>query len=709
MPSFAHAFLLLLALAAPASADELGDALAALRSPEAARRGAGERWLAGHVEPGDLPRLIGSVLEGGAEVRVRIARAVGEADRRLALTSALLVDDRADVRGLGETALRMRVARWNPDVAGRGLTGNDLRYELLDAARRSFPATLRLRLGETLAESCALLARRGTLPIGLSVDPSVASRRARAGRDPSDPIQLVGTWDEIVLALASYYRVGLEGFGLRVGKDGPEPYAFVRFCSPVEEGLRDTGEVVGGWCRTVALGRGEERRAAAARALAGCGFPEGVEWLADRAFVRNDAGDVEIADAAALEGVLAAAAEGRVAPRLARPETIALLVRLAGDERTPESERARSMAIVDALGRLADRTTGEEAVETGPVVLEGWSDADEFGRWVRLAILEGIGANAARTPAREVLADSDAGVGLALQALRTLRAATAGIADPGGVRPAKFEQLLAWPGSVARAAELGELLAGAGIRAGEEQGEGFFAEVTLLVRDLLADEAEPAGRTWRRLARSAPERGDAVARALALARDAGARVELLERAWRHARSDAQGPERAWIDRIAILASLVPDSELDDLARPLLGTPEAPDLAVLGAVAGRSRGGVADAARRRLSELLAVAFAARDSAEEAKPILDAVERAIGDLRSRELLPGGSAGRGVGEGQGVSLADLWRREVRSLLVSHALPRAGRGNRGLAAELGLDWPPPRPPRILDLAALDRRPTGP
>ena len=68
---------LLAAPCIPDRAEELRAAVTALSSVTAADRSRGERWLAAHAASADYPTLADTAVSGGAEVRVRLARAVG--------------------------------------------------------------------------------------------------------------------------------------------------------------------------------------------------------------------------------------------------------------------------------------------------------------------------------------------------------------------------------------------------------------------------------------------------------------------------------------------------------------------------------------------------------------------------------------------------------------------------------------------------------
>jgi len=695
--------LTLLLLTAPSDAtrgpDELDRRLAELAAPEGAVRHRAERWLTANVGPGDAERLALAARDGDPEVRHRLGRAVGGSARGLELSLLLLEVRDADVVGVAERALQARMARWNARAGEVAIVDLDLRTALERSAGESWPETVRLPLEGSLAELCALLARRGRVPVGISVAPEVADKVARSGQPEGQSLDLIGTWDEILRGLAGSFLVGLGGHAFDVDLDGATPASFVHIGPRLDGTPRTAAELLVSWCRDVTLGTSEPRRAAAARALAGSTWPEALRWLEARFLEREDP--------AALAGLLHAASEGRVVSAFSRPEVVARLVEGAETAlaaRDP-ARRREAFAIVDALSEVPNLAAGGDRT-IGAVVLAGWERATSEGRWLRLAILEGIGAPEGRAPAAEVLAARDASGWLLSQAVRTHVAATAGREADAATPLAAPEVLLALVSGVEEVAPLarrlraGDLAFPAGWRTPEALpgSVGSAGRAVVLLVHALAGDLEATGDHWAALlARGAAN--SAVAASLAEIRlEAG---DVLTRAWRRRRADEPG-----LDRCALLAGLVPPERFAEVSRELLAAGAgSTDFEVLGAIAGRETGGESERARRTLTAKLRTALQGNPALPEnraletAKPLLAALGRAMDELRAQALQPGRTSGRAGLTGQAA--AEVWRVEILRLAGAARM----RGS-ALGALLGPGWPPPLPPRVVDLARLDRRP---
>ena len=667
-------------------ADELDRRLAELSAPRGEVRHQAERWLAAHVGPEDGARIGAAALGGDAEVRVRLARVVAAADRSLVLSTDFLTSTQPALADLGTRALETRIARWSTRAREPGLTGTALSLALERTAQRSWPQTVQLPVTGTLAEACALLARRSRVPIGLVVSPSVAGRRTTAGA----PFVL-GTWDEVAAQIAQRFEVALEGHDLREDREGAGPAAFLRFCPVAEAGRRTQAELLIEWCREVSAGATERGRVLAANALSGARWPDAIDWLAERRRASTQ-------DQAALAGLLSAAAEGRVSPSLATPDSVrALLGRAAAAWEGGEEERRLSFSILDALRNLPNLTA--EGTSVGAVLGQGWEGTSEGERWLRLAMLEGIGAPEGVAPALAVLTDPDATGVLLEQALRTHAAATAGRGGDAVVIAAP-EKLFARPRDLADLLELARLLAREPLVLPEtwrlSAAEDVTGTLLLAATFALRGDVEAVEYHWRRLAGGSEPGTRASSRLGELLDELASEArEALVLGWRRARST--GDHAREVDRAAMLGGIVPPERFDEVAGALLTGPGPFDLELLAAVAGGSEASpVSLRARGTLTALLTEAAAGGTTSSEALPLLVALERAVNDLRRRAWSDASGGPPGT---RGAASWSAWRAEILGLRLRH--PRSPLWN-----HLSPGWPPPLPARVVDLARLDRRP---
>lgn len=417
--------LALLAAAAPliesgGARDDVPAQLARLDAPAAAERLDAQRWLSVHLARDDFPLVAERARAGGVEVCRRLAQAVGADDRNLGLAALLLTDRDPAVSEVGERALAERIAAWSascrdrplaPRTLPEGWSGNRPRPLALDADSVS--------LGELVDRLDRLGGGPAPLVLDPSLDPAVRAWIPERPRGPgSAPRSPTGSWSALLTQLTSLHGVSFEVLGQR----GPEEAqasrarAWVRVCKRGDEGARGDGDTVGhlvGWMRGVLREHDPRWNAACARALATSGWPGAVRWLAER-WGREG-------DPAALEGLLAAAARGRVAPALGPPARLRRLLTEA-DRRLAErgvGALAHAERLARALAQLPPLDPrGEPLVG---VLLEDWATLGPGSRWVRLVALEGQGRadpRAARV-CRDLLSRPGSS-GLRIQALRTL-------------------------------------------------------------------------------------------------------------------------------------------------------------------------------------------------------------------------------------------------------------------------------------------------
>jgi hypothetical protein len=184
---------------------------------------------------------------------------------------------------------------------------------------------------------------------------------------------------------------------------------WVRVCKRGDEGEATTSTHVIDWCRGLTRAHDEAWNTACAVALASLDWPAATLLLEERWRVDGQE--------AALQGLLCAAARGRVSPVLSHPDTLrTLLARpLDGPAGGPAAE-----ALARGLAQISPFAANGDAL--APILVEGWEGASLRSRWVRLVALEGMGVRhpgAARC-AREVFVDPAAGAHLRRQAARAL-------------------------------------------------------------------------------------------------------------------------------------------------------------------------------------------------------------------------------------------------------------------------------------------------
>ncbi len=368
---------------------DLAQALEALTAPHASDRVRAERWISVHAAPADFPALAEAAQRGDAEVRARLTRALGADGRHLGLALFFAGEREAVLAEVGVEAVRDQLGRWSEGL-GEPLAAaqpDDLRLrEALVATRESQPGEIyRIALaGAPVEEVVDRLVRLANLSLPVAVDPLLgAAPLAEHGA------VLEGTWDEILLGIASRFGATLEG-ALATDARGRSLPVFVCLRPAQVSRFRSAHEALLEWCR-LSLGEGAVATRAA-RALAESSWPAALFWLEERWLADGDP--------RALHGLLVAAGRGRVVPALERPEVVRSLLARAdaaqegGDAESLSSARRIARALA-ALGPLAaDGSRLDEILvegEIGPgralrlrlVALEGMSStSDSVARWV---------------------------------------------------------------------------------------------------------------------------------------------------------------------------------------------------------------------------------------------------------------------------------------------------------------------------------------
>ena len=436
------------------SPDELGERLADLSARSARVRAAAEVWLGSNARAEDFPRLLELAREGDPEVHGRLARALAREDRHLELAVSFARQAPPELARIGTTALHESALRWCDELAAAPRVGADLARILEDLAKRDAAAPVCLDLSASLETNLALLRELGDLPVALVADPTLLVRPSM----PDAPERLAcAPWDRMLALLAREHGLALQGFGLgTLETPGARDERWVRFApAPVRTATRPVHgvELLAAWCERLARDEFPDpssgRRIAAARSLASSGWPAALRWL-ESMWERER-------DEAAWEGLVLAAARGRVAPSLARPANVREIVRRAdallnaaaatpdsgsssgpGDppRPAPPSESARleqAFALIDALAAVGcSGTAGEDLMA---ILLESPLELSARSRWWRLAVLERAVCHAPAGGALEAylraqMNDAEAPHVLRLQALRAWCTATGGEGRP---------------------------------------------------------------------------------------------------------------------------------------------------------------------------------------------------------------------------------------------------------------------------------------
>ncbi len=620
---------------------ELGSWLERAGAGDWAERERAQRWLATHLETGDAAAVAARAAGPDAEVRARLARSIGGEPRLVELAASLALRPEPGAAEVGREALREQILSF--DSGAESPTG-----ETLD-----WLAELRLRTPERLSLSAELRAGAPGRLLDLfareriGAPPLVLDPRVRDVRSPANSTEFAGTLSELLLQCAAERELRVVGYGFGPDEGGRE-WILV---APAQSAASNAAELLGSWVLGAANPANvPAERAADARALAATGWPAGLAFL-ERRWIGGDE--------PALEGLLLAAGQGRVAPALQDAQRQrALYARLAGPE--DGSALARALAAAGPLSR-----TGEPL---GPLALQGFEHASPREQWLRLVVLEGQGRAfpEALAAADALLAAPASPAALVVEALR-VRAALAG-AVPLPHAPADPVALLEWASDARRRAELRALWSGLALGWPAQWNDlAVPAEAHGLLLELawLANAREPALAQARVLfADRTPRAFDALCAALA---------DLGSRALADALPAGTEPEAAHACAAALLAGLAPSSADEArIARWLSAGPQtAEELLALGSQAGSARGAEV---RAKLVELLGSAF----SLEERVAALDRA--------ARELQQQGA------EAELESFANAARARARGLSQSDLRTRLRPGRwpaplRGPARDLGRD----------------------
>lgn len=326
-----------------------------LAAPAQARLPAIER-LAAALDLSLAAALSGALSEADAERRLRLERALGDSSRAPELLLRLLADGRIEVRRSAERALAARLERFAPGADLPFLRGDDLPEALVERLRGEELCWYELSLAEDPRQNFARLARAEPEPLPLLIDPGLAES---ARRFPAPALTLRGSLDQLAYEIAR--QAGLElVLAFSAGEEPQDPPRPLFLCLALEGQPvgATTRELLIGWYRSLALA-GPDQGAAAARALCLSGSGEALELCAALAFDEGHQG--------ALSGVLAAAAVGRIHPRLLEPARFGALLERALGELTGGAPAPLAAELAAAVERFPRRGSG--GADLGGLVL----------------------------------------------------------------------------------------------------------------------------------------------------------------------------------------------------------------------------------------------------------------------------------------------------------------------------------------------------
>ncbi len=417
---------------------DLAQLVAALGADDLEVREVAQQELAGRLLNLESGAALVPMLEGKTPgVRRRLSLLLGADDRLLRHAVELAVASNAEYADVGRQAIDAQLLRWSrsafdePSVASFDVPRQPTRFPAAWEEQTGVRVAVDPNAGGGLGAFDRLdLHGRGPAPVIL--DPQVVERMIRRPAPRLEAFRVDGSWTEVLEGLATVHEAAYQVQGFRYPEDRGEgegaaseapARAWIHVVgrgsterAPVGRDLRASGgSIIERWCVTAAREGNVVRQSAAARALAGLDWAAAVHWFEDW---WHATGDV-----VALEGLMAAAARGRVAPSLQREASVRSVlafidresrevaalqraVAVAGDAESEAEARAlfeesrdaldrRSARLACGLAALAPITAGEVGVPAGapmiPLFIEGFEGAPPTGRWARLVALEGFG------------------------------------------------------------------------------------------------------------------------------------------------------------------------------------------------------------------------------------------------------------------------------------------------------------------------------
>ncbi|GEM_PF-2926075 len=418
--------------------EDLSQLVADLGADELEVRDLAQQELAGRLLEIESGAALVPLLEGKTPgVRRRLALLLGADDRLLRHAVELAVASNAEFADVGRQAIDAQLFRWScsafdePSVASFDVSRQPTRFPSAWEERAGVRVAVDPNAGGGLG-AFDRLDLHGGGPAPVILDPQVVERMVRRPSPPLEAFRVDGSWTDVLEGLATVHEAAyqVQGFrypGDRLGAADADSEAPARAWihvvgrgsterAPVGRDLRASGgSVIKRWCVTAAREGNVVRQSAAARALAGLDWAAAVHWFEDW---WHSTGDV-----VALEGLMAAAARGRVAPSLQRAASVRSVLafidresrevaalqraisRAGGEGRAAEAEAVyaeasasmdrRSAHLACGLAALAPITAGGAGAPPGepmiPLFTAGFEEAPPTGRWARLVALEGFG------------------------------------------------------------------------------------------------------------------------------------------------------------------------------------------------------------------------------------------------------------------------------------------------------------------------------
>ncbi|MEM1451133.1 MAG: hypothetical protein AAF957_21595 [Planctomycetota bacterium] len=381
------------------------------------------------------------------EARRRVTVSIGADDRLLGLAVRLAASGDEAVARVGRAAIESQLTRWSLSAFDEPSTAvydkDRQERELPDSWRNR--VAFRISVDPNAGGAVAAFDRFDRLGLGpapVVLDPMVAERMIRRPSPAVRARRVDGSWTEVLQVLCEVHDAAYQVQGYRypgerrasdaVAAEGDDDILFPRpWIHVVARGTterahlgrdlrRRGGSFVVDWCLTAQREGNLVRQSAAARALAAIDWPAAIAWF-ERKWLAS--GDV-----VALEGLMASAARGRVAPALQQSASVRKVLDLVDREarEVEELQRALSEALApetvyaarqayeeavrevdERARRLADGLAGLAPIASGagpnapgtpllPVFLEGFESAPPNGRWVRLVAMEGLGLTSRR-------------------------------------------------------------------------------------------------------------------------------------------------------------------------------------------------------------------------------------------------------------------------------------------------------------------------
>jgi hypothetical protein len=371
-------------LAAAAAGEDVRSSLARLDAPSSSERVEAERWLAGHLEPGDLALVAEAAKQGGLEVRTRLTRALGSDERHFELAALLYAELDPDLGAIGGEALATMSARWfgsadlQPRQGDKAIRELDSRLVASVALRwADEDADLVLdRLARFAPDLGPPSAPRDTL--GIVVDPALYADIVDGTRKPPAIESAGSEWIEGSFGAAlrdaiSRHRLGWEVFGI------PGDHPWIRVALRPDFDRTSGARLLLDWCREVLQYPDRPRGEGAALALAATSWPAPLEWFESRWR--------KLGDANALAGLELAAGRGLVHPGLATASAVDAL--LAEVEARKDDPRRRDRAI-RALASLP--RYGSDGADLVQRTLSRVDRTNGDGAWLAATIVAGVGS-----------------------------------------------------------------------------------------------------------------------------------------------------------------------------------------------------------------------------------------------------------------------------------------------------------------------------